>query len=350
MNRTPILVIVSLLAMVALGLSACGGAVTTAAPAATTAPTTAPTERPTDVPTKAPTPEPTPEPVTIKLALLGVIDTLPVYVAIQQGYFAANGVNVEIVPVASAAERDQVIQSGEADGMLNDMVSTILYNKSDIQIVTVAMARIATADYPQYRILASAQSGITDVTGLKGVEIGISEGTVIQYTTDRLLQAEGFTADDIKTIAVPKIPDRLLLLGTGELKAANLPDPLASLALAGGAVVVIDDTQHPEYGLSLWSFSAKFVNDQPDAVKGFVAAVMLAAADINADKTKWDQLLADNKLLPQPLQGNYTLPDFPIGKVPTEAQFNDVLSWATEKGHVAYEVSYTDSVTSKFLP
>ena len=346
------LFVVSLMTIAGLVLAACGGTATTAAPTEAPVPTTAPTVAPTEAPTEAPTAEPTavPEPVTVKIGVLPIIDALPMFVAQNAGYFEAHGVKVEFVPVGSAAERDQLFQAGEIDGMINDMVSTVLYNKESVQVITVGFARTATATYPQYRILASAQSGFTSVDQLKGVEIGISEGTVIQYTTDRLLQAEGFTADDIKTIAVPKIPDRLLLLGTGELKAANLPDPLASLALAGGAVVVIDDTQHPEYGFSVWSFSAKFVNDQPDAVKGFVAAVMQAAADINADKTKWDQLLADNKLLPQPLQGNYTLPDYPIGKVPTEAQFNDVLSWATEKGFVAYEVPYTDSVTSKFLP
>jgi NitT/TauT family transport system substrate-binding protein len=272
------------------------------------------------------------------------------FVAQDKGYFEANSVKVEFVPVASAAERDQLIQAGEIDGMINDMISTILFNKDAVQVVAVGFSRVATDTYPQFRILASAQSGITSVEQLKGVEIGVSDGTVIAYTTDRLLQAEGFTADDIKTIAVPKIPDRLALLGSGELKAANLPDPLASLAVAGGAVVIIDDTKHPEYGYSLYTFTAKFAADHPGAVKGFLAAVYQAAADINADKTQWDGLLADQALLPQPLQGNYTLPDYPTGDVPSEDQFNDVLAWAKDKGIVAADVSYTDSVSANFLP
>ncbi|MBM4423463.1 MAG: hypothetical protein FJ030_08730 [Chloroflexi bacterium] len=350
MNQKTVFGIVALLTIAALAIAACGGAATAPAPTesapATGAP--APTAAPTDVPTEAPTA--VPEPVTIRMALLPVIDTLPVFVADQQGYFAANGIKIEYVPVASAAERDQVIISGGADGMLNDMISTILFNKDAVQVIAVATARTATPDYPQYRVLASAQSGITDVNGLKGVEIGISEGTVIAYTTDRLLQAEGFAPDEIKTVAVPKIPDRLALLGSGEIKAANLPDPVASLAIAGGAVVIIDDTKHPEYGYSLWTFSAAFVSEHPDTVKGFLAAITQASDDINADKTKWDTLLADNKLLPQPLQGNYTLPDYPTGAVPSEDQFNDVAAWATEKGILSTEVQYADSVNAGFLP
>lgn len=352
LNRNQsVLIAVSLTVIVALALAACGGT-PTPAPTAATVPTEAPTAAPTEPPTAAPPEAPTaaPEPVAVKIGVLPIIDALPLFVAQNGGYFEANGVAVEFVPVASAAERDQLIQAGELDGMINDMISTLLFNKEAAQVVTVGFARVATPDYPQFRILASAQSGITDVNGLKGVEIGISEGTVIQYTTDRLLQAEGLAPDDIKSIAVPKIPDRLALLASGELKAANLPDPLASLALAGGAVVIIDDSKHPEYGYSLYTFTAKFAADHPEAVKGFLAAVYQAAADINADKTKWGGLMADQKLLPQPLQGNYTLPDFPTTGVPTGAQFDDVVSWAKEKGILAVDVSYADSVNDSYLP
>ncbi len=358
MKQKPLFQVVILLTITALALAACGSPTTVAPGEPVEPPTEAPgsTEAapaPTEaVATEAPTEAPTEvaEPVTIRLALLPVIDTLPVFVAIQQGYFEANGLKIEVIPVASAAERDQVITSGGADGMLNDMVSTILFNKDSAQIVAVALARTATADYPQYRILASAQSGITSVEDLKGVEIGISEGSVIAYTTDRLLQAEGFAPEDIKTVAVPRIPDRLQLLGTGELKAANLPDPLSSLAIAGGAVVIIDDSKHPEYGYSVWSFRNEFIGQNPDAIGAFLTAIMQASEDINNDKTKWDQLLTDQALLPQPLIGNYTLPDYPISDIPTEDQFNDVLAWTHEKGIVTTEVSYGDSVKDAWLP
>jgi len=346
------LFVVSLMTIAGLVLAACGGTATTAAPTEAPVPTTAPTVAPTEAPTEAPTAEPTavPEPVTVKIGVLPIIDALPMFVAQNAGYFEAHGVKVEFVPVGSAAERDQLFQAGEIDGMINDTVSTVLYNKESVQVITVGFARTATATYPQYRILASAQSGFTSVDQLKGVEIGISEGTVIAYTTDRLLQAEGLAPEDIKTIAVPKISDRLALLGSGEIKAANLPDPLASLAIANGAVVITDDTKHPEYGYSLYSFSAKFLADHPEAVKSFLAAIYEAAADINADKTKWDQLMADQKLLPQPLQGQYTLPDFPTGGVPTDVQFNDVVAWAKDKGIISTDVSFADSVNASFLP
>ena len=39
-------------------------------------------------------------------------------------------------------------------------------------------------------ILASGQSGITTPDGLKGIEIGVSQSTIIKYITERVLSAE----------------------------------------------------------------------------------------------------------------------------------------------------------------
>lgn len=296
------------------------------------------------------TPAPLAEPVTIRFAVLPILDALPMYVAQEQGYFEEQGVNLEFIPVGSAAERDQVMAAQQADAMINDLISTLFYNQDQIQIEIVRFARTATPEFPQYRILAAGNSGIDSVEDLKGVEIGISEGSVIAYTTDRLLQAAGFTADEIRTVAVPDISQRMALLNSGELEAANLPDPLASLAIQSGAVPVVDDTTRPEIGNSLISFRRAFVEENPEAVRGFLTAVERAVQDINADRTQWEDLLTEQKLVPTPLIGSYEIPMFPTAGVPSQAQWDDVLAWAQEKGLVTQDVSYGESVNEGFLP
>ena len=290
------------------------------------------------------------EPQTLKIAVLPILYALPMYVAQENGYFEEQNLQVEFIPVGSAAERDQVIAAGQADGMINDLVSTLLYNQDTTQIQVVSFARTATPDFPQFRILAARDSGIDDVEDLKGIEIGISEGSVIEYTTDRLLEAEGFSPLDIATLAVPSIPVRMSLLDSGELKAANLPDPLSSLAIQGGAKVIIDDTSYPEYGNSLISFRKPVIDSNPGAVEDFLAAVDKAAQEINADPDKWDTLLTEEKLVPAPLIGSYQIPTFPRGSLPTIAQWEDVVAWGLEKGFISQNVSYDASVNGDFLP
>jgi NitT/TauT family transport system substrate-binding protein len=290
------------------------------------------------------------KPATLKIAVLPIIDTLPMYVAQQEGLFAKHGVNVEFVPVASAPERDQLLAAGQADGAVNEALADMLFNKDTIQMQAVRYALRPTQGHGHFFILASAQSGITTPDGLKGVEIGVSQGTVIEYVTERLLQSAGLTADEIKTIAVPKIPDRMSLLASGELKAGVLPDPLASLAVGQGAVIVADDSTHPEYGFSVLSFRKAVIDANPEAVKGFLAAIEEATALLNADAAKYANVLSDQKLVPPPLIGKFQVPPFPTAGVPTEAEWNDALAWAKGKGMLTVHVSYADSVNATLLP
>jgi NitT/TauT family transport system substrate-binding protein len=140
------------------------------------------------------------------------------------------------------------------------------------------------------------------------------------------------------------------MLDSGELQAANLPDPAASLAIQGGAVLILDDTSHPEYGNSVISFRKAVIDAHPEAIRGFLAALDKAIAEINSDPSRWDDLLTEQKLVPAPLIGSYQIPPFPAGSLPSEAQWADVLAWARNKGLVEAELPYEDSVTSEFLP
>ena len=290
------------------------------------------------------------EVVTLKIAVLPIIDTLPMYVAQQEGLFAKHGVTVEFVPVASAPERDQLLAAGQADGTVNETLAVMLFNKDAVQMQVVRYALRPVEGYGHFFILASAQSGIAAPADLKGVEIGVSQGTVIEYVTERILQAEGLSKDDIKTIAVPKIPDRMSLLASGELQAGVLPDPLASLAVIQGAVKVVDDSQYPQYGFSVLSFRKQVIDEHPEAVKAFLAAIEEASDLINLDPAKYNSVLSEQKLVPEPLIGKFAIPPFPDQSVPTEAEWADALAWAQEKGMLAVDVSYADSVNGSLLP
>jgi NitT/TauT family transport system substrate-binding protein len=292
----------------------------------------------------------TSEPVTLKIAVLPILDSLPMYVAEEEGLFADNNVTVEFIPVGSAPERDQLISANQADGMINEVVSTVFYNTAQTRIQIVRYARTATPEQHLFSILASGDSGITSVEGLKGVEIGVSHGTVIEYLTDRILQNQGFSQNEIATVAVPSIGDRLALLGSGELQAGMLPEPPTSLAESSGAVVVIDDTTYPEVSFSTISFRKEIINEHPQAIRGFLSALEEATRRINANPEGYSDLLVEKQLVPPPLVGSFAVPVYPTAGVPTLEQWQDALAWTIENGLNEVEVSYQDSVTDVYLP
>ena len=287
---------------------------------------------------------------TLKIAVLPIIDTLPMYVAQQEGLFTKHGVDVEFVPVASAPERDQLLAAGGADGTINETLAVMLFNREGVQMQVVRYALRPTVGSGHFFILASSESGISSVDGLRGVEIGVSQGTVIEYVTERLLQADGFTSDEIKTIAVPKIPDRMALLASGELHAGVMPDPLASLVVSQGGVIVADDSNHPEYGFSVISFRKEVIDANRESVERFLAAVEEATALLNAEPAKYKNVLSEQKLVPPPLLESYRTPVFPAAGVPSVEEWNDALLWLEEKGILSTDVSYQDSVNASLLP
>lgn len=290
------------------------------------------------------------ESVKIRLALLPIIDVLPVYVAEQEGLFAEHNLDVEVIPVASAPERDQLIAAGQADGMINETLSTFFFNRESLQVKIVRYALVPSSNAGHFFILASKQSGITSPEQLKGVEIGVSQGTVIEYVTYRLLEEAGLSDDDISTIAVPKMPDRMALLASGDLQAAVMPDPLAALSISQGAAVVMSDADYPHYGFSVYSFRNAFLDQQPDAAKAFLKAIEEAVNMVNTNPQKFNDILNEQKLVPEPLLPTYSAPPYPPADIPSESEWTDALEWAKSKGLIAADVSFEESVTDAYLP
>ncbi len=290
------------------------------------------------------------EPVVLKIAVIPVIDTLPIFVAQSEGLFEKNNVKVELIPAASAPERDQILQAGKADGALNETLSVMLFNKEKVQLQVVRYGLMATKESGHFFILASGKSNISDISGLKNVEIGISQGTIIEYVTTRLLESNGFTADEIKTIAVPKIPDRMALLASGGIQAAVMPDPLAALAVSQGAKIILSDSEEPKLGASVISFRKEVIDSHPEDIKNFLAAIETAVQMINDTPEKYSNLLSEQKIVPPPLAGKFIIPKFPAKGVPSETEWGDVMAWAKSRNILPADVSYANSVNGNLLP
>jgi NitT/TauT family transport system substrate-binding protein len=91
------------------------------------------------------------------------------------------------------------------------------------------------------------------------------------------------------------------------------------------------------------------IDAQPEAVMNFLLAIDEAIALINADPDQVHRYPERGQNRPAPLLEAYKVPPFPAAGVPTEAEWNDALSWAKEKGMLDVDVSYADSVNQSLL-
>jgi len=291
-----------------------------------------------------------PEDTQLKVALIPVLDVLPVFVAQQNGYFEEQGIQVEALPVKSAQERDVLLQTGQTDGVLTDLQSTALLNKDGEKVKAVYTSRRPYPDAPMFRILAGPGTDINAPTDLKGVPIGISQNTVIEYLTDRILEAEGLASDDIAIVEVSAIPVRFEQLMNGNIEAATLPDPLASGAIAAGAKLVADDSSYPQVSQSVLTFTTDALAKKPNTVRKFLAAWNKAVKELNANPEKYRDLLIKEGRVPESVKDSYQMPPFPEVGVPSEAEVADVIAWMRTKGLLDRDLAYQEVVDASLLP
>ena len=290
------------------------------------------------------------EKTTLKVALLPIFDVLPYYVAKENGWFSHMKYNIEAVPVGSAVERDQLLQAGEIDGVVNEMISVANFNREKVQAVVVSSARKSRAGAPLFRILAAPGGGMSQPIDLAGVPIGVSKNTIIEYVTDRLLTDQGLNPQQIRKQSVPVIPERFQLLLQGQVKAAVLPDPLAQSAILAGAVEIMNDAAYAKYSTSVVTFSKTAVDTKADAIRFFLEGWTRAAKEINRRPKKHRDILLKHIRVPKNLQKTVRVPPYPVAEVPSAAQWADVLDWMRSKGLVDTDISYASSVTGAFLP
>jgi NitT/TauT family transport system substrate-binding protein len=289
------------------------------------------------------------EDTTLRIALLPIMDTLPFYVAEQNGYFSDAGIQVDLVPVKSPTERDALMQAKEVDGMLTDLPGVGVFNRDEPQVKVISMARKAYPQAPLFRLLAAPNSEINSPPDLAGVKIGISQNTVIEYITDRMLEQSGLSADQIAIEEITAIPVRFEQLMSGQIKAATLPDPMAQGGVAAGAKLVVDDSQFAEYSQSVLVFGVDAIDTKPNTLEKFLEAWNRAVSDLNTNPDAYRDLLIEKGRVPESIQGTYSMPPFPEGEITSEAQWADVVDWMLGKDLISREIPYQEAVDNQFL-
>jgi len=283
--------------------------------------------------------------VALRIGQIPTVDGLPFWVAEAHGYYEGQGIDVELVNFRSAAERDAALQGGQIDGALADILASVTMYSNGARVHITSINLGATQEEGPIYILAAPESGITSPEQLKGVEIAISTNSMDHYVTEKLLLESGLAPDEIATISIPQIPVRFESLMSGTVKAATLPDPLASLAIARGATVVQSDSQaERNYSQSVIIFTARALEEKEEAIRRFFTAYNKAVGDIRQSPDAYRELLAEKASLPPEIKDSWRVTAFPDAQLPGRAEVEEVVDWLLEKGVITEKVSYDEIV------
>ncbi len=285
----------------------------------------------------------------VKIGVLPIEDNLPFYVAEKDGIYPKEGVQVELVSFASAMERDAAMQAGQIDGQVADLLAVALLKKIGTDVKIAAIGLGATPKEGRFAILSSPNSGIKDLAGLNGATLGISQNSIIDYVSDQMLLDKGVKLDDVKKMSIPKMPVRLDMLLSDQINTACLPDPLASLAQAKGAHVLVDDT-YKNISQTVFLFRTKSIQENPEGIKAVVRAYGSAGQALTNNPDQYRDLFLEKAQIPQDLKDSYKTPTFSKLQLPTEEEVESVMKWMVEKDLILQAYDYQELVDPSLLP
>ena len=290
-------------------------------------------------------------PDRIRIGVLGIADSFPLYAAADLGLFEEQGLNVEIVEFSSASDQSVAYEAGELDGMMTDMIVQSLINKAagEDGMKAVAMALGGTPQEGRFLVVSTPDGGVEQPADLTGKKIGISENTMMEYLVTRYLEDLGVDISQTELVNIPKLTLRLDSVMEGsDIQAAILPDPLAIEAEERGCPVVIDDTAlGKNYSQSVVTLRTKIIGEYPQTLTAFLTAYDEAINRINEDPAAFQELFYEKANVAQALEGKYTVPSYTAHCVPTPEQVADLQEWMTGKGLLDTPFGYEDIVAAQ---
>ncbi|MCD6300318.1 MAG: ABC transporter substrate-binding protein [Dehalococcoidales bacterium] len=279
---------------------------------------------------------------TLKIGSLPRIFDMIAYTAQQEGLFAKQGIDVEIVPFRSTVEMTTALTTGELDGIIQDIFDAVNLNKEGETAKLVGCSVMPR----QFEIVTCPGSDIACPSDLKGKEIATATSTIMDYALDRLLVANGLTPADIVKVNVPIMPLRVETVSQGKVPAAILTPPLSDLVVLNGGKVIANDEGEPFAGPGL-VFSLEALKNKPDAISKCIQSWQQAVELINANPDKYQELLNEVAFVPESV--NLDVPTFPKLGLPSEAQVETVVNWFMDNGLMDKPVAYEDVVDTSYL-
>lgn len=252
-------------------------------------------------------------------------DSLPLLVADAQGLFAKEGVRVKLIPFQNPVERDAALQAGAVDGVVSDLLAAALAQQAGFEL------RVTSLTDGRYGIVSAPGSGISSLKALKGIPVAISMNSIINYATEVMLGAAGLAPADIQEVAVAKMPVRLEMLLAGQVKAACLPEPLLSAAVARGATL-LGASDDSGLGAGVLLFTKKALDESLPEIKAFYRAYSAASVAVNADNNAYRPFLAQRMSFPAELTGSYRFVKYQKPRLPGPADLSKALDWLSSKG------------------
>ena len=206
----------------------------------------------------------------------------PFLVAIDKGYFKAEGLDVAVDPATSAVEPINRVASGAYDMGVADINALIKYR--DANPAKVIKAVFMVYNKPAFAIISRKSRGVQQPKDLEGKTLGAPAADLTFAQWKIFAQANGIDTAKVKIENIG-FPVRDPMLQNGQVDAITGLSFVSAVNLKAMGVPVDDIVVMlmADYGVELYGntimVGPRFAAEKPEAVKGFLRALVKGLRD-----------------------------------------------------------------------
>jgi NitT/TauT family transport system substrate-binding protein len=230
-------------------------------------------------------------PIHLKVGYVPYSSYLPFYIAQEEGFFAEQGLSVELVKFSQQSDAIPLLVSGQIDvyaGPMDTMALNAIAQGATIKFVAdkgydnpsgcVYTAWVARQDIYESGVL-------DDLHNLAGMNIAYPIGQSPEYGLDLLLDQANMTSTDINMVDV-SAPNRVAGLENGAIDITFLSEPFITQVVSSGSGSIWQawETYMPEFQLAVVMYGATIL-ENPDAGQRFMVAYIQAVRQYMDGKT-----------------------------------------------------------------
>jgi NitT/TauT family transport system substrate-binding protein len=219
------------------------------------------------------------ETTTLTVGVIPIADVAPLYVGIDQGFFADEGLEIDPQLASGGAVIVPSVVSGDFQIGFSNTTSLLIAASEGLPLQIVAQGVLGGAEAKEGvawdGVLVPKDSSIKELSDLEGKTVAVNTlNNVGPLTINTALDKAGVDYESVKYTEV-EFPDMVGALGQGRVDAAWVVEPFLSQGVAEGDVPLLYPYEETAKNLTVatWFTTSDYADENPDVVDAFVRAI-----------------------------------------------------------------------------
>jgi NitT/TauT family transport system substrate-binding protein len=208
-------------------------------------------------------------------------DTVPIVVAQRNGYFARNGLDVQLMPAPSGAAVTSAVLSGSYEFGKSSLVALLAAHLRGLPVTIIAADAVNDPRAPYGAICVAADSAIATGKDFNGKTISVpSLNDLNTIAISSWIDKHGGDSSTVKFVEIPTSAAGVAV-AEHRVDGAGIQQPALADALASGKVKSLGyhyDAISPDFYITVFFTTTDYAAKHPEVVRGFARAVSEAAA------------------------------------------------------------------------